>query len=271
MPPLPALLAIPAYTCLAAIALTWLLSVLTKEYSWVDRIWSVVPAVYALQFAWLSDWHPRNVLIAALVTLWGARLTFNFWRKGGYAPGGEDYRWAILRARMPRWAWELFNIGFVAGYQNVLIFLFTWPAWIAAEHPSPLGWLDGALTFAFLGFLAGETVADQQQWNFHQDKQARQARGEPVTEPFLRTGLFAWSRHPNFFCEQAQWWVLTGFSVAAGAGWLHVGTLGAFLLTLLFDGSTRFTEAITLSKYPSYAAYQRATSRLMPWFPGKGA
>lgn len=67
----------------------------------------------------------------------GARLTFNFWRKGGYARGGEDYRWAILRQRMPAWAWQAFNIGFVAGYQNLLILGFTLPAWLVAREPTP--------------------------------------------------------------------------------------------------------------------------------------
>lgn len=265
---MPPLLEIPAAVCAGSVFLCWLLSVLTREYSWVDRIWSILPAVYTWLFAWQAEWATRSVLMALLVTAWGARLTFNFWRKGGYAPGGEDYRWAILRGRMGPAAWHTFNVLFIAGYQNVLIFLITWPAWIVAQHPTaPMAPLDLVLAAVFLAFLAGETVADQQQWTFHQEKKAKAARGEPVAEPFARRGLWAWSRHPNFFFEQAQWWVLTGFTVAAGAGWLHLGTLGAFLLTLLFDGSTRFTEAITRSKYPSYAEYQRTVSRWVPLPP----
>jgi steroid 5-alpha reductase family enzyme len=265
---MPPLLEIPAAVCAATIFLCWLLSVLTREYSWVDRIWSIVPAVYVALFAWQADWAPRSVLIVVLVTAWAARLTFNFWRKGGYAPGGEDYRWSILRGRMGPVAWHAFNVLFIAGYQNILIFLITLPAWVVAQHPDvPLGPLDYGLAAAFVALLVGETVADEQQWSFHQDKKAKQARGEPITEPFARRGIWAWSRHPNFFCEQAQWWVLTGFAVAAGAGWLHIGTLGAFLLTLLFDGSTRFTEYITLGKYPSYADYQRTVSRWIPLPP----
>jgi steroid 5-alpha reductase family enzyme len=93
--------------------------------------------------------------------------------------------------------------------------------------------------------------------------------GLPV-EPFLKTGLFRWSRHPNFLCEQAQWWVFTLFPVAAGLPWLNPGIVGAVLLTLLFDGSTRFTEWITVSRYPGYAAWQRRTSRWIPWFPRAG-
>jgi steroid 5-alpha reductase family enzyme len=55
--------------------------------------------------------------------------------------------------------------------------------------------------------------------------------------------------------------------VAGGAGWLNVSTLGPTLLTLLFLGSTAFTEKISLSRYPEYADYQRRVSRQVPWWP----
>lgn len=257
--------------CLVAITFCWGASVSTREYSWVDRLWSILPPVYAWIFAAASGWEPRGVVMAVLATAWGARLTFNFWRKGGYAPGGEDYRWVELRRRLRPWQYQVFNVLFIAGYQNVLILLFTLPAAVVAGvSETPLGWLDGVATVLFLGALLGETVADQQQWAFHEDKRRRVAAGLPVEVPFCTTGLFRWSRHPNFFFEQAQWWIYLLFPVAAGAGVLHLGALGAPLLTLLFLGSSRFTEAITLSKYPSYADYQRRTSMLVPW-PARAA
>ena len=119
----------------------------------------------------------------------------------------------------------------------------------------------------FLGLLAGETIADQQQWNFHQWKRAEAAAGRDPRPRFLQTGLFRYSRHPNFFFEQAQWWVLFAFgAVAAGSLWQPT-VLGAVLLTLLFVGSTRFTESISRSRYPEYAQYQETTSAVIPWVP----
>ncbi len=112
----------------------------------------------------------------------------------------------------------------------------------------------------------GETIADQQQWAFHKAKTARKASGEAGPQ-FVTTGLFRFSRHPNFFCEVSQWWVVYGFAVVATGQWLNWSVVGAALLTLLFDGSTRFTESITRSKYPEYADYQRSTSRLLPLPP----
>jgi len=98
---------------------------------------------------------------------------------------------------------------------------------------------------------------------------AVQKRGEEITEPFLTKGLFAFSRHPNFFCEQGQWWALYLFSVAATGVWFHWTLIGAVTLSALFHGSTEFTEEISAKKYPSYKGYQKRTSRLMPWFPSK--
>ncbi len=261
MTPLVAVLIIAAVVC----AFTWITSLITREHSWVDRLWSIVPVVYAwvfAAFAGLAD--ARLNVMAILVTLWGARLTFNFARKGGYS-GTEDYRWPILRARMTRWQFEIFNLLFIVLYQNAILVLITLPALTAFEHRStPFGVLDAAVTVLFLVLLAGETIADQQQWNFHRAKKA----GGPGFEPrFLQSGLWKFSRHPNFFFEQAQWWALFLFGAIAAGSLLQWTVLGAVLLTGLFIGSTIFTESITKSKYPEYADYQASTSPIIPWFP----
>jgi steroid 5-alpha reductase family enzyme len=256
-----------AVTCF----LTWALSIPTKDTSWVDRIWSVVPIVYAWVFASGAGFADMRLnVIAALITLWGARLTFNFWRKGGYAPGGEDYRWAVLRTRMSPGLYQVFNVLFIAGYQNLLLLLIALPAWAAFQHRgAPLGALDAVAGVGFLALLVGEFVADQQQWHFHQAKQGRKQRGAPEPLGFCDTGLWAWSRHPNFFCEQGQWWMLYLFGVAAGAPALNPTLVGPVLLSLLFHGSTNFTEELSATKYPAYAEYRRRTSRLIPWPPAR--
>jgi len=244
--------------------LAWVLSLLTHDHSWVDRLWSVVPVVYVWVFATstgLSD--ARLTVMAVVVTLWGARLTYNFARKGGYT-GTEDYRWAILRARMPRWRFELFNLFFIVLYQNALLVLITLPAWTAWEHrATPFGPPDVVAAALFVALLAGETVADEQQWRFQLAKKTRDAAGPR----FVQTGLWRYSRHPNFFFEQAQWWVFFLFGAIAAGSPLQWTVLGAALLTLLFVGSTAFTESITRGRYPEYAAYQATTSAVVPWPP----
>jgi steroid 5-alpha reductase family enzyme len=245
-----------------ATAGTWLLSLLTREYSWVDRLWSLIPIVYLAVFAAAAGFTDARLdVMFGLVLAWGARLTFNFARKGGYARGGEDYRWGVLRARLTGWQFQLFNLSFISLYQNLILLLICLPAFTALRHPRPLGGLDIAAAVVFLGLLAGETIADQQQWDFQRWKHAQ----DIPDKRFLTTGLFRYSRHPNFFFEQAQWWVVFAFgAIAAGSPWQPT-VLGAVLLTLLFVGSTRFTESISRSRYPEYAQYQASTSAVIPW------
>lgn len=262
----------PFLVCLWILAgvclVTWVLSLITGEHSWVDRIWSLVPLAYVWTFAGFAGLQdPRLNLMAGLVTLWGARLTFNFARKGGYAPGGEDYRWEVLRGRMSTGAFALFNLFFIVIYQNVLLLLISLPAWTAYENRTPLGPLDIVLALVFLAFLVGETVADQQQWEFHGWKKTETAAGRTPSPRFLQSGLFRFSRHPNFFFEQAQWWVLFFIGCAAAGSVLQWTVIGPVLLTGLFIGSTVFTESISRSRYPEYAEYQRRTSAIVPWFP----
>ena len=98
----------------------------------------------------------------------------------------------------------------------------------------------------FAAFLFGESVADLQQWRF---QQAKRAAGGQLEPGFATSGLFAYSRHPNFFFEQAQWWVFYALGATAAAasglgvwgGAINWTIAGAALLTLLFIGSTIFT------------------------------
>ena len=247
---------------LAAVCfITWLTSVITKEYSWVDRIWSIIPIVYVWVFAYGANFaDPRLNLMGILVTLWGARLTFNFARKGGYAPGGEDYRWAILRQKMNPALYQIFNIFFIVIFQNALLLAIALPANLALENQTALNQNDAFFAVLFLGLLIFEFIADQQQWNFHQlKKQGKTEKG------FLDKGLFAISRHPNFFAEQGQWWVLAfwGFATANNTHWEYF--VGAIILTALFLGSARFTEQISAGKYPEYKDYQKRVSMMIPW------
>lgn len=262
----------PLIICLwvvcAAFVTTWVLSLITGEHSWVDRIWSIMPVIYVWVFAFaagLAD--ARLTLVACLITLWGARLTFNFARKGGYAPGGEDYRWVALKSRMTRGQFAAFNLFFISFYQNVVIALIALPALTLYLNPSPLTVLDAVAAVIFLACLIGETVADQQQWDFQRRKATIVAAGRTPNPRFVQRGLFRVSRHPNFFFEIAQWWMVFAFgAIAAGSPWQWTA-LGAALLTVLFAASTAFTERISRSRYPEYARYQETTSAIIPWFP----
>jgi len=118
-----------------------------------------------------------------------------------------------------------------------------------------------------LGAILLETAADRQQWDFHQDKKRRgkgTSSAEDVERGFLSSGLFALSRHPNYFAEISFWWLLYICIRLHTGGLIHASGIGAVLLTLLFIGSTRFTESITGGKYPAYEEYRKRTSAIIP-------
>lgn len=180
----------------------------------------------------------------------------------------EDYRWAVRRQRLTRPQFALFNLFFIMLYQNAILLLIALPALTAFENrATPFGPLDVVVAGVFLALLLGETVADQQQWNFHRFKKQEVDAGRTPDLRFLQSGLWRFSRHPNFFFEQAQWWALFFFGAIAAGSLLQWTVLGAVLLSLLFIGSTAFTESITISKYPEYRRYQAATSAIVPWPP----
>ncbi len=265
------------FSGMLAVALTcFVVSELTRNYSQVDKLWSLVPIGYVGYVAWESGWNPRLALMFGLVVLWGARLTFNFGRKGGYHwlpwKGEEDYRWAVLRQQPPlnkRLPWTAFNLFFISLYQNTLILLFTLPAVVAWQGADkPLGFFDGLLAVFFLALLALETVADEQQWRFQTEKYRRIRAGEPLdgeyARGFVSNGLWGRVRHPNYAAEQLIWVVFYAFSVAATGRWVNWSLAGAVLLMLLFLGSADFSEKISAGKYPEYKDYQKRVPRFWP-------
>lgn len=263
-----------AVVYLAAAGLCFLVSTVSRNYSQVDKLWSLIPIAYVWMVAVRSEFEPRLVLMALLVSAWGLRLTYNFSRRGGYSwkfwTGEEDYRWAVLRAKPElsgRWRWLLFNLVFVSYYQMGLILLFTLPA-VRSMGGSPLGWGDYLLAAIFILLILMETLADQQQWNYHKEKKALLEAGSNLPEKyrkgFVHSGLWGLMRHPNYAAEQAIWIVFYFFSVAATGRWLNWSVMGAILLVLLFWGSSNFSESISAGKYPDYAAYQKRVPRFIP-------
>ena len=254
----------------------FLLGEVTGNCSQVDKVWSLAPIAYVWIVAWFGDFSLRLMVMAVLVTLWGSRLTYNFWLKGGYDwkfwQGSEDYRWQVLRQKpelQPRWKWTLFNLLFISGYQNALILMMALPVVVALQfNDRDFNAVDIVATLTMLFLIAFESVADWQQWRYQLGKQRRLATSESTTgdiDPgFLNRGLWAWSRHPNYFAEQGIWIAFYLFSVAASGQWLNWSIAGCVLLVLLFRGSSNFSEEISARKYPGYQLYQAQVPRFLP-------
>lgn len=266
----------------------WIIAIVNKNYSQMDRLWSVLPFAYSVHYSIHSyilngSLSPRLMLMTSLQALWSVRLTFNYARKGGYLPGAEDYRHVAIRQYVPAWLFQIYNFLFLAIIQNVLLWSLSLPTYVVYAHARSfapyqvLNGIDYASTVAFILCFILELVADEQQWDFQCRKAGVSSRWQlpldickksstiDIKDGFLRSGLFRYSRHPNFLAEMLLWWSLYGFSIAASYVWLNYSLNGAAALTLLFSGSTWLTELLAEKKYGRpYRAYQANVGRFLP-------
>ncbi len=251
-------------------SICFLLGEFTKNYSQIDKVWSLVPIFIVWYFTLSSNFNNRMTIMSILVTIWGLRLTYNFSRRGGYSiyfwKGEEDYRWKEVRKSLTlfksNFNWSLFNLLFISFYQMGLIFLFSLPilsAWQGSNYP--LNIYDYIISFLMLVFIFLETIADQQQYNFQSEKYRKIKNGEKLDgmyrDGFISKGLWSLSRHPNFASEQMIWICFYLFSISATGQLINWSISGCLLLIILFYNSARFSEEISSKKYPKYYNYKK--------------
>jgi steroid 5-alpha reductase family enzyme len=227
--------------------------------SFYDIYWSVVPPPIALWFALAPGGHAvfeRQVLAIALVGLWAVRLTWN-WARSWSGLDHEDWRYVDLRAKAGRAGYWVVSLFGLHGMPTVLVFLGLLPLWPAlATGTRPLGWLDA---FAALVTLAGVG------FEYFADNTLRRFRlSNPPPDAICETGLWAWSRHPNYLGEMLFWIGLALFSLAA-AGFVWWCWIGAAAMVALFlSSSIPMKETRMLARRPAYAERQRRVSLLLP-------
>ncbi|KEZ46880.1 DUF1295 domain-containing protein [Scedosporium apiospermum] len=251
-----------------------------RNFSQVDRAWSILPAVYNVHFAvWARlavEPHSRTDLVALFSIVWSIRLTYNYWRKGGYQIGSEDYRWAHVQKWMHPVLFSLFDLLFIAFTQSFLIFLFSSaPAYIILltnKFEPTLSSGDFGYFAVELLLVVSEYFSDGQQWHYqtakHQyQKDAKLPRGfaqADLDRGFITSGLWAYSRHPNCAAEQLIWFFLYHWSCFSSTALYSWAAVGSFSLIMLFQGSTFLTESISGGKYPEYRHYQDTVGMFLP-------
>ena len=124
----------------------FILAIITGNYSQVDRLWSIIPSLYAWSYVYFefskngtqTDTFYRLFIMSILITSWSIRLTFNYWRKGGYTVGSEDYRWEHVKKFLhyPEYKipFQIFNLTFIAAFQNWLLYAVTLPMWYIQKY-----------------------------------------------------------------------------------------------------------------------------------------
>jgi steroid 5-alpha reductase family enzyme len=230
--------------------------------SFYDPYWSVAPVPLAVYFALqplASDEFPspRALLALLLVAAWAARLTYNFLRGWG-GLDHEDWRYVDIRLKTGRAYWLVSFLG-IHLFPTLMVFAGCLPLYAAFERGArPLNLLDGLATVVTLTAIAIEAIADAQLRSFR-------LRSDRKPEEILDGGLWAWSRHPNYFGEMLFWWGLWLFALAAGPGnrWT---VAGAAAITLMFHVvSLRLLETRMLERRPEYAAHVRRVPAFLPY------
>jgi steroid 5-alpha reductase family enzyme len=251
-----ALLLLNLAVALGAMLPLWLVSVARRDVSLVDAWWGPGFALLAWVDALTAGGgQPRPLALAVLVTLWGLRLgVYLLWRSHGEP---EDPRYASMRrhhgARFP-----LLSLVTVFGLQGVLQVLVGLPIAVTAARPGApeLGALDG-LGAALCGVgLAFESVGDWQLARFRADA-ANAGR-------VMDRGLWAWTRHPNYFGDCLVWWGIFSVALAGPLGWLSLPGPALMTFLLLRVSGVALLERSIGKRRPGYAEY---AARVPAFFP----
>ena len=236
----------------------WAVSVRIKDASIIDIAWGPACALPAVLTLLRTDGtEPRASLLTILVVLWALRLAWHLGRRNlGH---GEDFRYVKMRAKQGSdKAFARWSLIYIYGLQGLI-------AWFVSL-PVQVGQFDGAPSLGLLGFLgvavfafglAFETIGD---WQLKRFKANPDNKGKLMT-----TGLWAWTRHPNYFGDAAVWTGLTMIALESQFGWATI--LSPILMTyFLYNISGKaLLERSMKKKYPEYEEYKSRVSGFIPW------
>jgi steroid 5-alpha reductase family enzyme len=255
------LLGVNLVLILGVMSLLWLVAVRIRDVSFIDAVWPL-----AMLFLALVTWPRtegdalRSALLVGLCGLWAVRLGLHLFLR--WRAHGEDRRYADLIGRQTKTgkSWPMVALLFVFLPQGGLAWLTSLPVQLGQVADTPpvggLGWAGVAL---FAVGLVFETVGDAQLAAFRRD---------PSTKgKVLDTGLWRYTRHPNYFGDACVWWGLYLIAAETGPGLASI--LGPIFLTFTLTkwSGIGITEKSIHSSRPGYADYVRRTSAFIPWPP----
>lgn len=241
---------------------TWQIQRITANAGIVDVVWSAAMGLLAVLYAVLGSGDgTRRALLAVIAVTWSTRLTLHLYER--VVGKEEDGRYQNMRAALGSRVQLGMFLFFQA--QAVVAAVLSIPFLVVATAPAPLAthWLIAALAFWIIA-LGGEALADAQLERFRRDPANR---GHTC-----RSGLWRYSRHPNYFFEWLHWFAYVFLSV--GSGWWWSLLFGPVLMLALLYRVTGipYTEMQALkSRGDDYRDYQRTTSAFVPWFPQRSS
>jgi steroid 5-alpha reductase family enzyme len=233
----------------------WGLSVVRRNANVVDALWGpsqIVVAVVSLIAG--EDRTARSWVCAALVAVWGLRLALHLMMRDHGR--GEDWRYRRARSSTRGFVWrslpEVFWFQLVGG--GLVVGL---PMLAAVSDDQPdLGWLDAVGVVVWGAGLAIEAIADAQLRRFTSDATRR--------DGVLDSGLWRFSRHPNYFGEVVVWVGVALVGIAAGAWWAVVSPVMVFVIITRISGVAVMDEHLRTTRGAAYEVYVRTTSAFVP-------
>lgn len=255
------LFAVAGVTAWLFMSAFYVLSLIKRDASLVDIGWGagfvLIAWVYRLRYA---DALPAGYdVILWLVTVWGLRLAAHIHLR---KPAEEDWRYRDMR---DRWAGQFWWRSYIQIFllQGLLMVVISAPI-IASAHPGARPadalWLWIGTAIWLIGFFF-EAVGD---WQLDRFIKVKRARANPADGPrFMTTGLWRYTRHPNYFGEVVLWWGLfiAHFGVS-GNWWAIIGPLTVTFLLLKVSGVTMLEK-----KYDGVAEFEAYKSRTSAFFP----
>ena len=268
MNPLAPVLLINAAALFAVILLLWRYSVRIKDVSFIDAFWAFGMVLLAWA-TWAQSNAPgaRSHLLLGLTTLWGLRLSWHLWTR--WRAHGEDPRYAkIMDATMEKkgWSWSKTSLVSVFLTQAPLLFITCLPAqlgiWASDGGRTVIGPLGAAGALIAIIGIAFETIGDAQLNAF---------RANPANKgKVLDSGLWRYTRHPNYFGDACTWWGIWLVAAETGMpGWVSI--IGPVFLTFTltkWSGKPLLERGMKKTR-PEYADYVARTSGFFPWPPKK--
>lgn len=241
--------------------LLWIISIRINNVSIVDIFWGigfiVVSGIY-LYFD--EEIRARDIMVFVLVAIWGLRLSLYLLLRNYGKP--EDFRYQEFRKKYGAHRYWWFSFFQVFLLQGALITIISLPLLGVILHTrtDELNFIDVLGIGAWIIGFMFETVGDYQLMKF---KSNISNKGK-----VLDTGLWKYTRHPNYFGDAAVWWAFGLFAIAAGAYWYIVGSIIMTYLIVRISGVALLEESLR-GKKPEYKDYITRTSSFFPWPPKK--
>ncbi len=244
-----------------ATVVVFIASVMLTNSSMYDPYWSVAPlpiAVYWLLAGTTPDLTIRKSLVLLLILFWGVRLTWN-WARGWSGLAHEDWRYRMLADKTGNAYWAVSFLG-IHFFPTVIVFLALLPVYAVMQTTGGIGFLDVLAFVIGLGAVLVEQVSDNQLRKF-----AKNMDRKPGS--LLQSGLWAYSRHPNYFGEISFWGSMYLFALAVSTDywWTGIGFVAMILLFVFI--SIPMMEKRQLESKPGYKTYMKTVSVLIPWKP----